>query len=319
MIRLLHLWWLLLALPTLAQTYTGTLTTASPSFDSPEPNGNSAPYGYAQGVYYYQLFSIPVTVAGPYTFQASTTFLYGGEGILYQDPGPVANVGQKTGTSIINALVAVGSGQSDFTLTKTLSPGQYYFAVSTYSERKTGSFTLTVTGPTPLPVSLSSFTAQLQAGGVQLAWSTASEVHNAFFTVERSTDGQQWDALTQVAGQGTSLQAQRYTWVDATPLSGLAYYRLRQTDTNGKLAYSPVVSVTNKVAAPSFFPNPVVDYITLSNPTAVTLLLYDALGQCCRSILVPSGTQRVFLGSLPAGRYWLREEHTLGTTPLLKL
>ena len=318
MIRLLLFGWLLLALPTLAQTYTGTLTTASASFDSPEPNGNNAPVGYALGVYYYQLFSIPVTTAGPYTFQASTTFLYGAEGILYQDPGPVADAGQRTGASIINALVAVGSGRSDFTLTKTLAPGQYYFAVSTYSEKKTGSFTFTVTGPTPLPVSLQSFTARPQAAGVQLAWATAAEMHNAFFAVERSADGQQWDALARVAGHGTSLQAQTYTWVDAAPLGGLAYYRLRQTDANGQLAYSPVVGVASKAPAISFFPNPVVDYLTCSSPTATTLLLYDALGHLHRSIAVLSGTQQVYLGTLPAGSYWLREEHARYTKSLLK-
>jgi hypothetical protein len=319
MIRLLYLWWLVLSLPTLAQTYTGVLTTTSPSFDSPEPNGSNAPTSYAQGTYYYQLFSIPVTTAGPYTFQASTTFLYGGEGILYQDPGPVADVGQTTGASVINSLVAVGSNRSDFTLTKTLAVGQYYFAVSTYAEKMTGSFTLTITGPTPLPVRLSGFTAQPQVTGVQLVWTTASELHNAFFVVERSADGQQWDTLAQISGQGSSMQSNHYSWIDAAPLNGLAYYRLRQTDTDSEVSYSPVVSVTSKATAINFFPNPVLDYVVLSSPIAATFMIYDMLGHLCRTIRLASGTQQVSLNNLPTGIYWIKEEQSRRSIRLMKL
>jgi hypothetical protein len=274
--------------------------------------------GYARGTYYYQLFSIPVTTAGLYTFQATTTFPNGSEGILYQAPGPVPDAGQTIGASVTNALLAVGSPRPDFVLTKTLAMGQYYLAVSTYNELKTGSFTLTVTAPTPLPVRLLGFTAQAQAGGVQLRWTTASEEWNAFFQVERSADGWQWQTLGQVAGVGTSGQRQDYTWLDAATPSGRSYYRLQQTDTNGMVAYSPVVSLLSEATPVSFFPNPVRQQATFTSPGPTTLTVRDALGRPCQVLHLHQGRQQLTLDELPAGVYLLTNDTTQQTLRLLK-
>jgi hypothetical protein len=309
---------LLLTLPAGAQTYSGTLSTSSPSFDSPEPNGANPPAGYARGTYYYQLFSVPVTIAGPYTFEGTTNFLNGSEGILYQDPGPVPDASQTIGASVTNSLLAAGSARPNFTLTKTLAVGQYYFAVSTYAERITGDFTLTITGPTALPVHLTSFTAQLQAQGVRVNWTTASEYQHAFFRVERSLDAQQWQVLTQVASQGTQLPVHAYNWLDATAPNGTVYYRLRQVDLNGQVAYSPVVSIVKTASEVSFFPNPVINQVTFTSPHETTLILSDALGRTCQVLPLPFGQQQFTLEKLSAGLYWLTEPTTHHVLRLIK-
>jgi hypothetical protein len=284
---------LLLTLRAGAQTYSGTLSTSSPSFDSPEPNGANPPAGYARGTYYYQLFSVPVTTAGPYTFEGTTNFLNGSEGILYQDPGPVPDASQTIGASVTNSLLAVGSARPNFTLTKTLAVGQYYFAVS-------------------------SFTAQLQAQGVRVNWTTASEYQHAFFRVERSLDAQQWQVLTQVASQGTQLPVHAYNWLDATAPNGTVYYRLRQVDLNGQVAYSPVVSIVKTASEVSFFPNPVINQVTFTSPHETTLILSDALGRTCQVLPLPFGQQQLTLEKLPAGLYWLTEPTTHHVLRLIK-
>ena len=95
----------------------------------------------------------------------------------------------------------------------------------------------------PLPIKLVSFSA-LDAGNVvNLAWSTATEKNNNYFTIERSTDGVDFEALMQVKGAGNSSRLLQYKQTDADPYEGISYYRLKQTDFDGSSAYSDIVAV----------------------------------------------------------------------------
>jgi hypothetical protein len=95
----------------------------------------------------------------------------------------------------------------------------------------------------PLPISLVEFTAKPEGANVRLDWVTASEQDNAYFTVERSADGSLFAPVLERSGAGNSTQLLHYTDLDLSPLSGLSYYRLKQTDTDGTFAYSNTVSV----------------------------------------------------------------------------
>ncbi len=95
----------------------------------------------------------------------------------------------------------------------------------------------------PLPIQLLSFTAQPNGGQVDLEWRTASEQNNDHFTVERSADAVTFTALLQVPGAGNSQSVIDYADVDPSPLDGLSYYRLRQTDIDGTTAVSDAVPV----------------------------------------------------------------------------
>ncbi|MDX9751107.1 MAG: T9SS type A sorting domain-containing protein, partial [Flavobacteriales bacterium] len=95
----------------------------------------------------------------------------------------------------------------------------------------------------PLPVELLHFDARPDGRVTDLSWATASEQGNAHFTVERSADGEQFMDLLQVAGAGYSAQLLHYTAVDAQPLPGLSFYRLRQTDLDGTATWSRTVPV----------------------------------------------------------------------------
>ncbi len=95
----------------------------------------------------------------------------------------------------------------------------------------------------PLPIQLIDFTAQTFGDKVQLNWATASEFNNHYFTVQRSSDGIEFEKVGEVMGAGTTTLEKQYQLIDLTPKSGISYYRLKQTDFDGKFTFSHVVSV----------------------------------------------------------------------------
>jgi hypothetical protein len=120
---------------------------------------------------------------------------------------------------------------------------------------------LEVTGCTStLPVLLTSFTAEMKDEMCQLHWATSSEINNDHFTVERSTDGREFNTLMTVdskALNGNSTVNLSYGAIDDKPFGGVSYYRLKQTDLNGKNNYSDIVAVKNSAGTSlSVYPNP---------------------------------------------------------------
>jgi hypothetical protein len=158
----------------------------------------------------------------------------------------------------------------------------------------------------PLPVQLITFTATRQPGGpVALAWATASEVNSAHFKIERSADGRVFATIASVAAAGTSQLARTYSTLDATAPVAALYYRLRQVDADGRVAYSPVVAVGAGPTDPLLAPNPTHDnlHLTATLPTAYTVR--SVLGQAMLSGNVASGPATLSVASLPAGVYFL--------------
>ncbi|MEK6780845.1 MAG: T9SS type A sorting domain-containing protein [Bacteroidota bacterium] len=113
----------------------------------------------------------------------------------------------------------------------------------------------------PLPIVLLGFAAELKGSIIDLTWSTASELNNDFFTIERATDIEKFEEVAIVKGQGTINSKTNYTSVDESPLPGRSYYRLKQTDFDGKFTYSELRKIENSDFKTHFkiYPNPVVD------------------------------------------------------------
>ena len=110
-----------------------------------------------------------------------------------------------------------------------------------------------------LPIEISAFSAHCAAGNTVLEWITATENNNDYFTVERSADAIEWVNVGRIEGAGYS--ARRYNFSDVQTYKGDSYYRLKQTDYDGKYSYSPVVSVRNCQGTSrendfSIYPNP---------------------------------------------------------------
>ncbi len=86
----------------------------------------------------------------------------------------------------------------------------------------------------PLPVSLGKFQAEVTKDNqVNIQWTTQSEKNNDYFTVERSHNGTTFEEVIRVKGSGNSTSEKYYSAIDAQPLEGTSFYRLKQTDFNG--------------------------------------------------------------------------------------
>lgn len=94
-----------------------------------------------------------------------------------------------------------------------------------------------------LPVTLTEFTAEEKSGQVLLQWTTATEINNEYFELQRSADGLRFDPIGWINGRGNSLELQTYQFVDPAPLKSDNYYRLRQVDFDGKATLHPVIQV----------------------------------------------------------------------------
>ncbi|MEP6675537.1 MAG: metallophosphoesterase [Ferruginibacter sp.] len=94
-----------------------------------------------------------------------------------------------------------------------------------------------VTATLPLPVSLLSFDARLNINKVDLGWTTASENNNKYFSIERSANAIDFTGLGNVNSGGNSATVKQYTFTDLAPMPGISYYRLSQTDIDGRIQY----------------------------------------------------------------------------------
>ncbi|WP_207895922.1 lamin tail domain-containing protein [Hymenobacter gummosus] len=165
--------------------------------------------------------------------------------------------------------------------------------------------TATTPGLNPLPVELTSFTAQRQEAGVLLQWVTAQEKSSAYFEVQRSTDGHEFAALGTLAAAGTSTSRRTYHWVDARPVAGTAYYRLKQVDTDGSTAYSPVVVVQAGNAGLQLFPNPARQTLHVRTVASQQWRVLNLLGQPMLEGRSLDGQFSVDVSALKPGSYHL--------------
>jgi hypothetical protein len=114
-----------------------------------------------------------------------------------------------------------------------------------------------------LPIELVSFEANVNDDRVDIVWVTSTEINNDYFTIERSIDAKNWEEILTISGAGNSNQTQDYFEVDYEPLTGLSYYRLKQTDYNGKFEYFNIVpvkfeeEVSSENGTINLFPSPV--------------------------------------------------------------
>jgi hypothetical protein len=95
----------------------------------------------------------------------------------------------------------------------------------------------------PLPVELLKFTAIADNDHVDLDWSTATELNNDYFTIERSKEAVEFEEIINIPGSGNSNHLLNYSAIDHFPYMGVSYYRLRQTDFDGQSKLSNIVSV----------------------------------------------------------------------------
>ena len=128
-------------------------------------------------------------------------------------------------------------------------------------------------GCSALPVTLSHFTANAEAGTAILRWTTAEERNAAVFEIEYSLDAVAWYKVGEQAAAGESNALMHYQWVHLTPANAQNYYRLKMKDVDGSYTYSQIVSVRLQGKAPAaVYPNPVSDVLIVENSKEIVLL-----------------------------------------------
>lgn len=139
---------------------------------------------------------------------------------------------------------------------------------------------------------------------VLCTWITATELNNDYFTVERSSDGESWHDIGSVPGAGNSMTMLNYDFTDRSPLPGVSYYRIRQTDYNGDTDHSEIRAVTRRAEQTmSVYPNPGKGIFRLSGYEDGDLSVYDVSGRRVPFSLGFNGELR--LRNAAAGTYIL--------------
>jgi hypothetical protein len=200
-------------------------------------------------------------------------------------------------------------------------PGEYTtYSVTDANIIQYPANSLTYTTPIPLgsgilPVMLTRFDAQcLPNKTTSITWTTASEISNNYFEVEKSLNGTDWKVAGKVNALGNSVNSRNYQLTD--PQGGAAQYRLKQVDKDGKVTYSGTVRSTcdSRNVYVSLYPVPARDLLTLvvgSEKTIKTnLQIFDSKGRMIKSmpVSINKGQNSIQLRveSLAAGEYILK-------------
>jgi len=114
----------------------------------------------------------------------------------------------------------------------------YIICVNRYSTTGSDNFSFTLGGTAtynclPLPISLITFEGFYENQVVTLDWSTASEINNSHFIIEKMGDDFGIKEIGRVEGSGNSNTMKQYGFIDLHPSEGINYYRIIQYDYNG--------------------------------------------------------------------------------------
>jgi hypothetical protein len=166
-----------------------------------------------------------------------------------------------------------------------------------------------------VPVELTSFTAISNNGTVQLNWTTATELNNHMFEIQRQSNGSEFFSIGFINGHGTTTEPQSYSYTDQSVSTGTYSYRLKQIDFDGRFSYSPVVEVdvlpVNFVLEQNY-PNPFNPSTNirfgLPESNFVRLAVYNLVGEEVALLvngMMESGTHDITFDAknLPSGTY----------------
>jgi len=163
-----------------------------------------------------------------------------------------------------------------------------------------------------LPIDLLDFEVFEKRGMAELKWRTASETNNDYFTIEKTSNGIDWEEVSQVKGAGNATNVNVYQLTDFYSNPGTWYYRLKQTDFDGQFTYSSVRLVrigSSRTTTMTVYPNPTQNRVTIEgdlsfNSELKVLNMYaqDVTGHV-RIDAISSNKAVVHLDFLPTGLY----------------
>ena len=172
-----------------------------------------------------------------------------------------------------------------------------------------GLVVLRYTVQSTLPLTWGAFSAVREGKNVRLQWTTLQEQQTQSFSLEHSSNGGNWQAVYTVSAAGNSQQPVSYQYVHLQPGSGTHYYRVVETDLNGRKNLSAVriVVLDEKANGLSVYPNPATGgkfQVTISQ--AATVQLFDSRGMMIFEQWMPAGVHSVTIARAVSGIYLLR-------------
>lgn len=239
-------------------------------------------------------------------------------GALGSDPGAASIGGEVPGGEVNNrfsgnldeirvANVSLSSGWVATEYNNQTSPSSFY----TTSAEMSASNLCTI-----LPIELLDFKAEYidKSTGVKLTWTTASEINNDYFTVERSQDGKSWQAIKELNAAGQSRIVRNYQTYDPHPFTGINYYRLKQTDFNGSSSYSDIVNVDVSKFITRAYPAVFSDGLILEgvNTELSSINIFNSIGQdvtaLTKSVYISKHKIKIDCSNLSSGVYIIRSK-----------
>ena len=180
----------------------------------------------------------------------------------------------------------------------------------------------------PLPIELISFTGFCNDNQATINWKTASEFNSSYYTVEKSTDGQNWRVVNNQVAAGISSEELNYQFVDENTNEDDTYYRLSQFDIDGEFTvYDPIfVSCNEKSSFIKTYPNPSdASFQVLVNNSSLigkaTIQLVDTKGTTVsmKEVEITEGTNLFYLNeNMAPGIYYLSISNGITTTEVIK-
>jgi hypothetical protein len=178
-----------------------------------------------------------------------------------------------------------------------------------------------------LPLNISSFNASAEGNSAVLQWTAATQENTDHYDVEYSQDGTGWESIGSVKVSGNPNMAGNYNYVQYSPASGSAYYRIAQVGSDGSVSYTSVqrLSFSGLTGSMNFYPNPSHGQVTItsgagtsgSDVKSVQLLSIDG-----RVLQVANGFHSggsFDLSSYPAGVYVFVVRNSDGSTQTSKV
>lgn len=193
------------------------------------------------------------------------------------------------GASVYTVVKRNNSGGNTWALVNDYNMGTEAGGVVTADRQNVNGFSefAIATGISVLPIELVEFNGQLVSDNDGLLhWTTASEINNDFFILERSFDGIEFEAIAEIDGAGNSSEMISYQYIDEDLPTGTAWYRLTQVDFDGTSTTSEVITLdvleSDRDKGFAVYPNPFVNEIRI-------VPLFNATGNAHIEILDPSG------------------------------
>jgi len=168
-----------------------------------------------------------------------------------------------------------------------------------------------------LPIELISFEGVLKGDVVLLNWVVATEINNDSFTIERSSGGINWQVVASIDGAGNTDEETRYQYTDKSPFDGTSFYRLKQTDFDGKSEYfNPIRIVNERSKKITVFPNPVKNELFIQNGgESVLISIYNLTGDLVlqqfvtHSLDISSIKDGIYIVVVDQNRFTIRIQH----------